>query len=68
MADQLEGAERERGELQEALVATQNQVEELQDQLDELSRRWGQICRMGLGQSVECFRGRGRMLPGQSVE
>ena len=41
MADQLEGAEREKGDLQEALVAAQNQVEELQDQLDELSRRWG---------------------------
>ena len=40
MADKLERAEKERGELQEALVSAQNQVDDLQYQLDELSKRW----------------------------
>ena len=40
MADKLEKAERERGELQEALVSAQNQVDDLQYQLDDLSKRW----------------------------
>ena len=40
MADKLEKAERERGDLQEALVSAQNQVDDLQYQLDDLSKRW----------------------------
>ena len=46
MADKLERAEKERGELQEALVSAQNQVDDLQYQLDELSKRWVE-CRVG---------------------
>ena len=49
MADKLEKAERERGELQEALVSAQNQVDDLQYQLDDLSKRWVGWARSGKG-------------------